>query len=169
MKTGTHSATATGLNVDPRFHGDDRLTVCVAAGGLRQLGRQAVDDFLAIAVQFLHRFEGAIEQQRHVVQDAVDHLQLAIKIGPPQATAYGDLSEALAKLGRSEEALPMLQQAIELDPFNPVLQKTLVLRYIQEKQYPSARAALEHYLEIFPQDSFMRHLLDMASKGSAPQ
>jgi len=101
------------------------------------------------------------------LQDAVDHLQLAIKIGPPQATAYGDLSEALAKLGRSEEALPMLQKAIELDPFNPVLQKTLVLRYIQQKQYPSARVALEHYLETFPQDSFMRHLLDMA--GSAPQ
>jgi cytochrome c-type biogenesis protein CcmH/NrfG len=60
-----------------------------------------------------------------------------------------------------------LKTAIELDPFNPVLQKTLVLRYIQQKQYVNAQAALEHYLEVFPQDSFMRHLLDMASSGSA--
>jgi Flp pilus assembly protein TadD len=103
------------------------------------------------------------------LQAAVEHLQLAVKIGPPQASVYGDLSEALAKSGRTEEALPLLQKAIELDPFNPVLQKTLVLRYIQQKQYPSAKAALEHYLEVFPQDSFMRHLLDMASQGGMPQ
>jgi tetratricopeptide (TPR) repeat protein len=103
------------------------------------------------------------------LQAAVEHLQLAVKIGPPQANVYGDLSEALAKSGRTEEALPLLQKAIELDPFNPVLQKTLVLRYIQQKQYPSAKAALEHYLEVFPQDSFMRHLLDMASQGGMPQ
>jgi Flp pilus assembly protein TadD len=103
------------------------------------------------------------------LQEAVDHLQLAVKIGPPQANVYGDLSEALAKLGRTEEALPLLLKAIELDPFNPVLQKTLVLRYIQQKQYASAQVALAHYLEVFPQDSFMRKLLDMAPKGSSPQ
>jgi Flp pilus assembly protein TadD len=103
------------------------------------------------------------------LQEAVDHLQLAVKIGPPQATVYGDLSDALAKLGRTEEALPLLLKAIELDPFNPVLQKTLVLRYIQQKQYASAQAVLVHYLDVFPQDSFMRKLLNMAPKGSSPQ
>jgi tetratricopeptide (TPR) repeat protein len=103
------------------------------------------------------------------LQEAVDHLHLAVKIGPPQANVYGDLSDALAKLGRTEEALPLLLKAIELDPFNPVLQKTLVLRYIQQKQYANAQAALVHYLDVFPQDSFMRKLLDMASKRNSPQ
>jgi hypothetical protein len=92
-------------------------------------------------------------------QEAINHLRYALRIGPPQATVYGDLSDALDKLGRRQEALVMLQKGIDQDPFNPVLQMTLVRRLIELKQYSNAQAVLKHYLQIFPQDSSMRPML----------
>ena len=101
------------------------------------------------------------------LQEAADHLERALQIGPPQATVYGDLAEATTKLGRPEEGIALLRKATALDPFNPALQKTLVVRLIAMKQYSDALPALEHYMEIFPQDSYMRKMLDLA-KGAPP-
>lgn len=154
------------------------LTLLQAYGELSENHPEYSTRYFSLLDQLEHTDPGSVLVQTALgrrdlmngkLQDAVTHFQLAIKIGPPQATTYGDLSEALAKLGQTEEALSLLQKAVDLDPFNPVLQKTMVLRYIQQKQYPNAKTALEHYLDVFPQDSFMRHLLDMASHGSAPQ
>jgi Tetratricopeptide repeat len=97
--------------------------------------------------------------------DAAAHLQLAVKIGPPQATTYADLAEAQVKLGQENEAVTSLQKAVELDPFNAVFQKKLVLRFIEMKQYARAGAALEQYVQTFPQDSFMRQMLNRAKSG----
>jgi hypothetical protein len=102
------------------------------------------------------------------LQEAADHLQYALKLGPQQATVYGDLSEATTKLGRPEEGIALLQKAIVIDPFNPSLQRTLILRLINLKEYPNALLAMEHYLEIFPQDSYVRQMLNLA-KGGTPQ
>ena len=95
--------------------------------------------------------------------EAISHLQRSLQIGPAQANVYGDLAEALAQLGRVDESIAALKSGIELDPFNPVLQKTLVVRLIEAKQHTEAKTALEHYLETFPQDAFMRRMLDLAN------
>jgi len=42
------------------------------------------------------------------------------------------------------------------------MQKTLVLRLINAKQYPEAEAAMEKYLQNFPEDDFMRKMLAIA-------
>jgi len=39
-----------------------------------------------------------------------------------------DLSEALDKLGQREQGLAILQKAIQEDPFNPLLQRSLIFR-----------------------------------------
>jgi Tetratricopeptide repeat len=98
---------------------------------------------------------------------AAQHLQLSVQIEPRQASVYGDLAEALAKLDRHDESLAALRTGIALDPFNPVLQKTLIVQLIQTKRYAEAKTALAHYLEVFPQDDFMRHMLERANNGSA--
>jgi hypothetical protein len=99
--------------------------------------------------------------------EAARHLQLSIGIDPRQASVYGDLADALAKLERHDESLAALQKGIALDPFNPVLQKSLIVQLIQAKRHADAKTALEHYLEVFPQDDFMRHMLDLANNGPA--
>lgn len=95
-------------------------------------------------------------------QSAADHLQHAVKAGSTEASTYADLSESLAHLNQIDASLPLLQKAISMDPFNPVFQKTLVVRLIQLKQYTDAEEALKKYLEVFPQDSFMRQMLARA-------
>jgi hypothetical protein len=102
------------------------------------------------------------------LQEAAGHLQRALQLGSKQATVYGDLADATNKLGHPEEAVPLLQKATELDPFNPVLQKSLIFRLIGLKQYPDALAAMEHYTELFPQDTQMRKMLALA-KGAPAQ
>lgn len=99
-------------------------------------------------------------------QAAAGHLRRALQIGPPAAATYSDLADVLAHLGQTEDALPLIQKAIDLDPFNPVTRKMLVVRLIETRQYAKAHEALEHYLEIFPQDDFMRTMLARAEGKS---
>jgi hypothetical protein len=91
--------------------------------------------------------------------EAVDHLQRSLVLDPRQAAVRGLLSGALEKLGRSDEALAEQQRAVAQDPYNPTLQRSLVLLLIHRKQYGDAQAAMKHYLEIFPQDAVMRQML----------
>jgi hypothetical protein len=100
-------------------------------------------------------------------ESAVSHLRRALESRPPVATTYADLADALAHIGRTEEALPLITKSIELDPYNPVSRKMLVVQLIQSKQYAKAHEALEHYLEIFPQDDFMRQML-VRAEGKNP-
>ncbi len=111
---------------------------------------------------------GRREMKKGNFQVAFDHLQKALKAGPPQASTYADLSEAMAKLNRAEDSLPLLEKAISMDPFDPVMQQTLVVRLIQLKQYSGAETALKHYLEVFPQDTFMRQMLARAQGRTPP-
>jgi Tetratricopeptide repeat len=102
-------------------------------------------------------------------QSAVKHLRLALQSPSPEATTYADLADALVHLGQTEEALPLVEKAVDLDPYNPVVRKMLVIRLIAEKQYTKAHQALEQYLEIFPQDDFMRQMLARAEgKSTGP-
>ncbi|MDQ2843971.1 MAG: tetratricopeptide repeat protein [Acidobacteriota bacterium] len=66
---------------------------------------------------------------------------------------------SLAKLGRHEEAIEYLKKASDLDPYNAVMQKTLIVQYIETKAYAEARQRMERYVDTFPEDSFMRNLL----------
>lgn len=99
---------------------------------------------------------------------AVRHLRRAIELGPPVATTYADLADALTHLGETEEILPLIEKAIDLDPFSPAARKMQIVRLIQLKQYPKALEALKQYIEIFPQDDFMRRMLALA-EAQSPQ
>jgi Flp pilus assembly protein TadD len=101
--------------------------------------------------------------------EAAAHLRHALEIGPLQATTYADLAEAQIKLGEQNEAITSLVKAVELDPFNAVFQKKLVLRFIETRQYAQAEAALERYVQTFPQDSFMRQMLNRANSREQPK
>ncbi len=102
-------------------------------------------------------------------QAAADHLRRALESGTPAATTYADLADALEHLGQTDQALPLIEKAVEVDPFNPIPRKMLVVRLIGAKQYAKAHEALEQYLEIFPQDDFMRQMLARAEgKNSQP-
>jgi predicted Zn-dependent protease len=103
------------------------------------------------------------------LDEAAGHLERALQLGPPQVAAYSDLAEVMVKQGRSAEAVPLLQKAIALEPYNSTLQKTLVLRLIQLQRYPEAESAMEQYVKSFPEDSFMRQMLARAQGAGTPK
>ena len=154
------------------------LTLLAAYGELMDKAPEYRGRYLALLAE-LERSqpENALVQaslgRRALLEDkaseAAVHLQQALKIGPPQATTYADLAEAQVKLGQENEAITSLEKAVELDPFNAVFQKKLVLRFIEMKQYAQAGVALEQYVRTFPQDSFMRQMLNRANSRELPK
>src|SRR5712692_10290672 len=92
-------------------------------------------------------------------QEAVEYLQRAIKEGHAKTVLYTDLADALVKLDRASDAVQVLKQAADRDPFNAELRKRLIVQLIQVKDYANARARMEDYVQRFPADSFMRQLL----------
>ncbi len=90
---------------------------------------------------------------------AIAHFLKAIDRGFEGYTAREDLAEVLSRAGKLEEAVDVLKKATELEPYTPSLHKSLALRYINLKNYPMAKAVMQRYIELFPEDSFMRNLL----------
>ena len=102
-------------------------------------------------------------------QTAVEHLQRAIKEGHAKTVLYTDLADALVKLDRASEAVQVLQQAADRDPFNAELRKRLIVQLIQVKDHVNARAQMEDYVQRFPADSFMRQLLARVQLTGQPK
>ena len=62
-----------------------------------------------------------------------------------------------------EESVQVLEQGIKAAPFTPVLYKALALRLIQLKRFAEAKQMLARYVELFPEDDFVRKLLAQVS------
>jgi len=102
---------------------------------------------------------------------AIDYLTQAIA-APISAVPFQDLAEALTRAGRKDEAVRILRLGIDRFPYEPVLLKRLISAYIATGQYPAARTALAGYLDVFPDDVFMREMMQKFDKaytgGSGP-
>lgn len=97
---------------------------------------------------------------------AIEHLERAVRLGGGTASVQQDFAEALSRLGRLNESVVHLRTALETEPFDPVLHKTLALRLIGLKDYPAALAEMRQYVELFPEDDFMRGLLEKVPGGT---
>ena len=52
-------------------------------------------------------------------QAAAAHLRRALENDATTASTYQDLADALAHMGETEQAIPLLEKAIGLNPFDP--------------------------------------------------
>jgi predicted CXXCH cytochrome family protein len=102
---------------------------------------------------------GARDLRQDSNATAIAHLTKALDLGFSSETLYTDLAEALARVGRLEEAVTVLNRGIRMEPYAPSLYKSLALRYITLKQYPQAKETLERHMQLFPEDDFVRRLL----------
>ena len=89
--------------------------------------------------------------------EAIQHLSLEIALG--ETPVYMDMASALTNAGRLADAAKYLETAVQQNPYDAVLRKTLTLDYIKLQRYSEATEQLQKYVEIFPEDSFMRGLL----------
>jgi hypothetical protein len=95
---------------------------------------------------------------------AVLHLQRAVTLDPNRASGYAYLSQALRQLGRFEEAVQASEKAVSLNQFSSIYRRSLVDQLIAAKEYKRAIDAMQQYVELFPEDSFMRKMLEIANQ-----
>lgn len=98
------------------------------------------------------------------VASAIQHLNRSLALDSRQPMALSYLSQALAQAGRVDEAVAAAENAVNLDPWNELLQKALIDQLIAARQYDKAQAAMEHYMDVFPEDGFMRQMLSIVKQ-----
>jgi tetratricopeptide (TPR) repeat protein len=110
--------------------------------------------------------QAALGQKAFLESDAkaIAHLSKAIELGFTSATVYENLAEALVRGGRTPEAIEVLRKGVDVLPYAPRLHKFLAARYIDLKQYDQAKQAMERYIDLFPDDDFVRGLLRNVSR-----
>jgi hypothetical protein len=90
----------------------------------------------------------------------VSYLSRAIRNGVPAPDTFIDLSKALNQAGKSVEATAALERGASQFPYSKNIRKFLILSYIQAKEYKEAEPEMERYVADFPEDDFMRGLLE---------
>lgn len=153
------------------------LTLLQAYGELLEKHPEYADSYTAVLDQLertssgdplVESALGTRDLRAGKYENAVSHLTRALKTGPPKTILHTALAEALLKLDRGPEALVELRKAADIDPLNSLVQRTLILRLIQSKMYADAQAAMERYVDRFPEDSFMRDMLARARSVETP-
>jgi hypothetical protein len=121
---------------------DDPLVLAV-------LGRRALSDNSRYAIGLLSRAE-KIE---------------AGKKGAARASTYIDLGDAFLRAGLASDAVMALERGQAAYPWSKEIRKRFVLASIRQKDYAKSAAALTRYVADFPEDSFMRGLLNRVGTG----
>jgi predicted CXXCH cytochrome family protein len=165
------------VNLDPapgkKDVGPPLLTLLQAYGELAIDRPEYLDSYLEVLKKLSvtepnHALVQAALGRRYLkageFDQAMEHLQRSLQLDPMDAVVYADLSSAMEALGHDDEALVAQLQAVKYDPYNPILQKRLVVLYINRKRYADAENAMDRYLRTFPQDLFMRRMLALAKR-----
>ena len=156
----------------PRGQTESRLSLLTKLTAYGELSAQQP----ALEAQYwtlLQQAETALPQEplvraalgRKALRD--QHYQDAIRLltGVTAADSVLDLAKALKLAGKEAASVPVLESAIPLNPLDKTLRKTLILTYIDLKRYDAAKTAMQDYLGVFPEDSFMRGLLRKVDSG----
>jgi tetratricopeptide (TPR) repeat protein len=89
---------------------------------------------------------------RGEIDEAMEHLQEAVRIDPNHAGAHSNLGVALARRGRSTEAIDHYREALRLDPRQTQAYSNLGNALLQQGQIREAIVQFEEGLSIDPAD-----------------
>jgi len=83
-------------------------------------------------------------------ESAFSHFQRAVELNPGYAEAYLWHAWGLTMLGRVQEAAPLFQKALDLDPLNFLIVNTLGGLYVHAREYDRALEEQERALAMNP-------------------
>jgi TolB-like protein/Tfp pilus assembly protein PilF len=86
----------------------------------------------------------------NALPDLANELEAIVARAPAEAEPRMLLVRAYKNLKRVEDAVPIIEGALSLDPFNPALHYELGTAYMDLRRPKEARAALERSLELEP-------------------
>ena len=130
------------------------------AGALEEAATAYPDDPLVLAIQGRAAFSGNRPDAAEILSRA-ERVETEKK-GAARVSTYIDLGEAFLQRDLAAEAVAALERGQAANPWSKDIRKRLVLACIRQKDYAKASAALKSYVADFPEDSFMRSLLNRA-------
>ena len=87
----------------------------------------------------LHLMRAREQQKLNLNHEAIAAYRESIRLRPNEAAAYIGLAYLLINLGQSDESIRLLQQALEVEPANPVILSTLTFNAILTGDESAAR------------------------------
>lgn len=132
---------------------------------LNQLARTNPDNVMVLSALGSRRLSEATPEGKEA---ALQYLSRAVQLGSNSAPDYENLGNLLAQVGRTPEAITVVESGIQLDPYDERLYKALAALDISAHRYPQALAAMKKDIELFPEDDFMRSLLEKAQELPPP-
>ena len=130
---------------------------------LRQLEQSETDNPVVLSAAAREKLSAGTEEG---AEAARKDLARAIELGSTEPSDYEVYADTLAQTGDVEGAIGALKRGIALDPYYQRFYKNLAMRYIATRQYDDALETIKQELKLFPEDSFMRRILDMVQASS---
>ena len=145
---------ASGLLALKGWHHD---SFSVASDLLRRSWRQAPEfaqaaSYLSLVLGLGHRL-GLMDDQEHAFDEALHAAEQALQLDNMDSTVLGLAGCALADLGFPNRALPILRNAIDLNPDNAQAWTALGTVSLTEGKLDEAITHLRHGIKISPLDS----------------
>lgn len=111
---------------------------------------------------------GTLAARRGLAPQAISHLEAALTLNPQGDNAYTILGGVLINLEkRFDDAIPLLQKAIELNPVDDFARDALGVALFQKGRYPDAADQFKEALRINPRSALARQHLDEALRRQA--
>lgn len=120
-------------------------------GALDSLARLGSDDPAVLAALAMRKLNGA-------PSEAASLLTQAIRAGSANAQTFELLATLQARSGRTQDAVAVLKNGLEADPYSPGLYRLLAQLYVAGEDRAAALDVINAELRLFPEDSFMRSL-----------
>jgi TolB-like protein/cytochrome c-type biogenesis protein CcmH/NrfG len=130
---------------------DQRTAIAEIVAITDQVLTERPDDPVAKATSiYAKALSLASQGDEAAMPDLVNELETIVERSPSSLEPRLLLVRAYKAVQRTEECIPILEESLALDPFNPTLHYELGTALMQNEGWDEARAALEKSLEIEP-------------------
>jgi tetratricopeptide (TPR) repeat protein len=97
--------------------------------------------------------KGIVESGKGNYLEALEHFRIVVDLAPDDANARFYLGLTQLRVGEFGAAIPLLEQALQLDPSLEYIHSPLGLAYAQEQRYPEALSELQRAAQFDPQNA----------------
>ncbi len=105
---------------------------------------------------------GEVLSEAGQVKEAMDHLELALRLKPDFADAHNNLGNTLIQAGKAQEAISQLQQALRIEPWHAMAHYNLGVALQQTGRAPEAISEFRQALRIEPWHAMIHYNLGVA-------
>jgi tetratricopeptide (TPR) repeat protein len=124
---------------------------------LNSLAKSNSQDVLVLSTLAVNKMsEGSAQSDAA----AEDYFQRALRAGSINAEDFELLATLQANAGRAQDAMATVKRGLKANPYSPRLYQLLAELFISIGARDDALKTMKEDLELFPEDTFMRSLIE---------